>query len=214
MRLREAAMNQHFNPSRRDILRGGSALIVGFSLASPMCEAFAPAGSAPKPLALTEVDSFLAIDSKGTCTVYSGKVDLGTGVATALRQIAADELDLPFDRVNLVEGDTALTPDQGTTWGSLSIQVGGAQIRQASAAARAALLDDAARRLGTARDALTVADGIISGGGRRVSYGELVGGRRFSITLDPKQPVTTKDPKDFKVVGKPVPRIDIPSKIT
>jgi nicotinate dehydrogenase subunit B len=207
-------MNQHFNPSRRDILRGGSALIVGFSLASPMCEAFAPAGSAPKPLALTEVDSFLAIDSKGTCTVYSGKVDLGTGVATALRQIAADELDLPFDRVNLVEGDTALTPDQGTTWGSLSIQVGGAQIRQASAAARAALLDDAARRLGTARDALTVADGIISGGGRRVSYGELVGGRRFSITLDPKQPVTTKDPKDFKVVGKPVPRIDIPSKIT
>jgi CO/xanthine dehydrogenase Mo-binding subunit len=146
------------------------------------------------------------------CTVYSGKVDLGTGVATALRQIAAEELDLAFDRVNLVEGDTALTPDQGTTWGSLSIQVGGAQIRQASAAARAALLDEAARRLGTARDALTVADGVISGEGRRVGYGELVGGRRFSITLDPKQPVATKAPRDFKLVGQPVPRIDIPGK--
>jgi nicotinate dehydrogenase subunit B len=205
-------MNPHFKPSRRDVLSGGGALVVGFSLASPICEALTPAGSAPKPLAPTEVDAFLAIDSKGMCTVYSGKVDLGTGVATALRQIAAEELDLPLDRVHLVQGDTMLTPDQGTTWGSLSIQVGGAQIRQASAAARAALLDEAAKHLGTTRDALTVADGVISGRGRRVGYGDLVGGRRFSITLDPKQPVATKNPKDFKLVGQPVPRIDIPGK--
>src|SRR5215813_9669811 len=107
-------MNPHFKPSRRDILSGGGALVVGFSLASPMCEALTPAGGASKPLALTEVDAFLAINPKGMCTVYSGKVDLGTGVATALRQIAAEELDLPLGRVNLVQGDTALTPDQGT----------------------------------------------------------------------------------------------------
>jgi nicotinate dehydrogenase subunit B len=212
-------MNQHLTsqylaPSRRDILKGGGALIVSFSLSSPMSEALAQAGQAPKPLALTEVDAFLAIDANGMCTVYSGKVDLGTGVATALRQIAAEELDLPFDRVSLIQGDTALTPDQGTTWGSLSVQVGGVQIRQASAAAKAALLDQAAKRLGVAKDGLTVADGIISDGGRRVSYAELVGGQRFSLTLDPKQPVATKDPKDYRVVGRPVPRIDIPGKVT
>jgi CO/xanthine dehydrogenase Mo-binding subunit len=207
-------MNQHFKPSRRDILSGGGALVVSFSLASPMHEAFAQAGPAPKPLALTEVDAFLAIDSKGLCTVYSGKVDLGTGVATALRQIAAEERDLPLDSVSLVQGDTALTPEQGTTWGSLSIQVGGMQIRQASAAARAALLDQAAKRLGAAKESLTVADGAISDRGRRLSYAELVGGRSFSITLDPKQPVATKSPKDFKLVGKPVPRVDIPGKVT
>jgi CO/xanthine dehydrogenase Mo-binding subunit len=207
-------MNQQFKPTRRDILRGGGMLVVSFSLAAPMRAALARAGPAPKPLALTEVDAFLAIDSKGKCTVYSGKVDLGTGVATALRQIAAEELDLPLDRVNLVQGDTALTPEQGTTWGSLSIQVGGVQIRQASAAARAALLDRAAKRLGAPKESLTVADGAISDKGRRVSYAELVGGRSLSVTLDQKQPVATKDPKDFKLVGKPVPRVDIPGKVT
>src|SRR5258705_311530 len=85
---------------------------------------------------------------KGMVTVYSGKVDLGTGVRTALRQIAAEELDLPMARVALVEGDTALTPDQGKTWGSLTIQIGGMQIRQAAAAAHGALLEEAAKRLG------------------------------------------------------------------
>ena len=206
-------MNQHRKPSRRDILKGGGALVVSFSIASPMDEALAQAGAPARPLALTEVDAFLAIDAKGMCTVYSGKVDLGTGVATALRQMAAEELDLPLNKVNLIQGDTALTPEQGTTWGSLSIQIGGAQIRQASAAAKAALLDLAAKRLGAAREGLTVADGVISDRGRRVTYAELIGGRRFSISLDPKRPVATKDPKDFKLVGKPVPRVDIPGKV-
>ena len=118
-------------------------------------EAFAQAAAAAKPLALTEVDSFLAIDAKGMCTVYSGKVDLGTGTDTALRQMAAEELDLPLtpDQPSC-RGDTALTPDQGTTWGSLTIQVGGIQIRQASAAARAALLEEAAKRLNVKKEDL------------------------------------------------------------
>ena len=82
-------MNRHLKPSRRDVLKGGGALVVSFSLASRMDEALAQAGASARPLALTEVDAFLAIDGKGMCTVYSGKVDLGTGIATALRQIAA-----------------------------------------------------------------------------------------------------------------------------
>jgi nicotinate dehydrogenase subunit B len=161
---------------------------------------------------LTEVDSFLAIDKAGNVTVYSGKVDLGTGVTTALRQIVAEELDLPIMRIELVQGDTLLTPDQGTTWGSLTIQLGGMQLRQAAAAARHALLSEAAKKLGT--DQLTVADGVISGGGKKISYGELIGGKKFEIKLDPKQPVKEKAPTEYTIVGKSQPRVDIPDKIT
>jgi nicotinate dehydrogenase subunit B len=196
--------------SRRDALIGSGTLIVGFSLAGPLAGALAQGPA--KPVTLTEVDSFLAIDKAGKVTVYSGKVELGTGVSTAMRQIAAEELDVPFARVELVEGDTALTPDQGTTWGSLSVQVGGMQLRQAAAAARQALLTEAAKKLGTSD--LTVADGVISGGGKKVSYGELIGGKNFAITLDPKQPVKEKAPQDYKIVGKSQPRVDIPDKVT
>ena len=208
-------MNTHFKPTRRNVLKGGGALVVSFSFAPQMVsEALAQATGSAKPLALTEVDSYLAIDAKGMCTVYSGKVDLGTGTDTALRQMAAEELDLPLRRVNLITGDTLLTPDQGTTWGSLTIQSGGIQIRQASAAAKTALMEEAAKRLNVKKEELTVADGVISGGGKRVTYGELIGGKNFSIKLDPKQPIPTKDPKTFKVVGKSVPRVDIPGKAT
>jgi nicotinate dehydrogenase subunit B len=196
--------------SRRNALLGSGALIVTFTLAGPLSEAMGQTGA--KPLALTEVDSFLAIDKAGNVTVYSGKVELGTGVATALRQIVAEELDVPIGRIELIQGDTLLTPDQGTTWGSLTVQLGGMQLRQASAAARQALLAEAAKKLGT--DQLTVTDGVISGGGRKVSYAELIGGKNFSITLDPKQPVKEKAPKDYKIVGKSQPRVDIPAKVT
>jgi CO/xanthine dehydrogenase Mo-binding subunit len=196
--------------SRREALLGSGALIVSFSVAGPLSDALAQTGG--KPLALTEVDSFLAIDKAGNVTVYSGKVDLGTGVATALRQIVAEELDVPISRIELIEGDTLLTPDQGTTWGSLTVQVGGMQLRQAAAAARNALTAEAAKKLGT--DTLIVSDGVISSGGKKVSYGELIGGKSFAIKLDPKQPVNEKAPKDYKIVGKSQPRMDIPGKVT
>src|SRR5439155_21723615 len=126
------------------------ALVVSFSFAGPIGEAIAqgaapaaPAGAAAatKPVAVTEVDSFLAIDPKGMVTVYSGKIDFGTGVRTAMAQVGADELGVPFSAVKVIEGDTALTPDQGKTWGSLSIQAGGIQLRNAAATARAALVE-------------------------------------------------------------------------
>src|SRR5689334_5798132 len=164
--------------SRRDALLGSGALIVGFALAG------SPSGvqaqGTTKPLVLTEVDSFLAIDKAGKVTVYSGKVDLGTGITTALRQIVADELDVSMNRIDLVQGDTLLTPDQGKTWASVTIQIGGMQLRQAAAAARQALVAEAAKKLGT--DDVSVADGYVMAGRKRVSYGELVGGKNFSIT--------------------------------
>ena len=166
-------MSKNFIASRRDLLKSGGALVVSFSFFGRPGETLAQAAAAAKPVALTAVDTFLAIDATGMVTVYSGKVDLGTGVRTALAQIVADELDVPFNRVEIVQGDTALTPDQGPTFGSLSIQVGGVQIRNAAAMARSALLDLAATQLGVKPDELTVSAGTISGGGKTVSYGEL-----------------------------------------
>ena len=208
-------MNIHtsnIRASRRDVLKGGGALVVSFSFAAQLDGALAQ--GAAKPLALTEVDAFLAIDAKGAVTAYSGKVDLGTGVRTALTQIVAEELDVPMSRVTLVTGDTDLTPDQGTTWGSLTIQVGGVQLRNAASTAKAALLEEAAKRLGAKPEELKAADGVITGNGKRVSYGELIGGKSFSLKLDPQKPAKFKDPKDYTIVGKPVPRLDIPAKVT
>ena len=180
--------------SRRAVLKGAGALVVSFSFAGAISETLA---QGTKPLALTEVDSFLAIDAGGEVTLYSGKVDLGTGVATALPQIVADELDVPLNRIKLIQGDTALTPDQGTTWGSLSVQIGGMQLRNAAATARAALLDEAAKRLDAMKEDLKVADGMVSAGNKHISYGELIGGKRFALTLDHAKPATAKDPKDY-----------------
>ena len=95
-------------------------------------------------------------------TIYSGKVDLGTGVRTALTQIAAEELDVPLTKVTIVQGDTALTPDQGPTFGSLAIQIGGVQIRNACASAKSTLIDLAAKQLGASVAELKVADGVVS----------------------------------------------------
>jgi nicotinate dehydrogenase subunit B len=207
-------MGKPFIPSRRDVLKSGGALVVSFSFAGAASHAAAENAAAGKPLALTAVDSFLAIDSAGAVTIYSGKVDLGTGVQTALTQIAAEELDVPLRRVAIVQGDTALTPDQGPTFGSLAIQVGGVQIRNACAMAKGALLDLAAKQFGTSAAELKVADGVIRSGDKQASYGELIGGKSFSLTLDHQKPPATKDPKTFTIVGTSIPRIDIPDKVT
>ncbi len=203
-------MNIH--TSRRDVLKGAGSLVVGFSLAGTKKMHAQAAGA--KPVALTEVDSFLMIDPKGMVTIYSGKVDLGTGVRTALMQIVADELDVAWDKVTLVEGDTATTPAQGTTWGSLSIQIGGMQLRNAAATARTTLLEEAAKQLNTTPDKLRVANGAIYGGSKLLTYGDLIGGKQFNLKLDHTKPAKSKDPKDFKLVGKSQMRVDIPGKVT
>src|SRR5688572_15951616 len=199
--------------SRRDFLQTTGALVVTFSISHPLAGAATKHLAAPaKTVALDQVDGFVAIDAKGNVTVYSGKVDLGTGVSTALTQIAAEELSVPFERVTLVQGDTALTPDQGNTWGSLTIQAGGMQIRQACATAREALLGQAAQKLGAARGEVTVKDGVCSAGGQNVSYAGLIGAKSFEMKVDPKAPL--KPPAEYTIVGKSIDRLDIPAKVT
>ncbi len=200
--------------SRRDFLKAGGALVVSFAIDGGTAGAAEGAAAAPsKTVSADQVDGFLSIDARGMVTVYSGKVDLGTGIQTAMAQIAAEELSVPLQKVVVVQGDTLLTPDQGVTFGSLSIQNGGMQIRQAAATARDALVGEAAKKLGVEKDALSVKDGVIapSAGGKGVSYAELIGGRDFSLKLDPKAPL--KSPQDYLIVGKPVARLDIPAKV-
>jgi CO/xanthine dehydrogenase Mo-binding subunit len=159
------------------------------------------------------VDSYLAIGRDGRITVYSGKVDLGTGLRTALTQIVAEELGVPLDQVTLIQGDTLLTPDQGPSFGSLSIQNGGAQLRQAAATARRALLERAAVKFNTDASTLSIRDGVIVDPNRReLALGDLLDGRMLSLKLDQNAPL--KSPADFKLVGKPVRRLDIPDKVT
>ena len=146
-------------------------------------------------------------------TLYSGKVELGTGAVTALTQMCAEELSVPFSRVTTIQGDTALTPNQGPTYASLSVQNGGMQIRRAAATAREALVAQAASKLGIANGELVVRDGEVTprSGGTGISYAQLIGDRTLTIKVDPKAPL--KDPKDYTIVGKSVPRLDIPAKI-
>ncbi|OSI76545.1 xanthine dehydrogenase family protein molybdopterin-binding subunit [Bradyrhizobium canariense] len=199
-------MNEMIN--RRKLLQAGGALIVAFSL--PMARAATPA--AEKTLSPDRVDGFLAVAQDGRVTVYSGKVDLGTGVRTALTQIVADELDVSMKQITIIEGDTALTPDQGTTSGSFSIQNGGMQLRRAAATARRALLRRAAAQMDRDISTLSIRNGVVTAaGGERLPIGSLV--EPTALALDIEKDAPQKAPGDYTIVGKPVRRLDIPAKV-
>src|SRR5580704_6276177 len=195
---------------RRTLLQTGGALVVTFSLPLSRTDAQPLAGA--KTVSPDRVDGFFAIAPDGRVTVYSGKVDLGTGVLTALTQIVAEELDVPMSQVSLIQGDTALTPDQGVTYGSLSIQNGGMQLRRAAATARRAILGRAAARLGRDISTLAIHDGVITASdGQRLPIGELVDGTTLALQI--AKDVQPKSPQAYTIVGKAVPRLDIPDKV-
>jgi nicotinate dehydrogenase subunit B len=213
--------------SRRDLLKSSGALIVSFSFFGSVSKALAQAaGLSEDGLDPTALDSWIAVAQDGNVTVFTGKVELGTGVVTALAQIVAEELDVPFNKVHMDVGDTAKTIDQGVTAASRTIERGGPQIRQASAAARQELLKLASGRLDAPVDKLTVTDGVVSvvdNPARKISYGNLLGGKRFNVKIvaagvgwDMKVApgIPAKNPKDYKIVGTSVPRIDLPEKFT
>ncbi len=204
--------------SRRSFLTAGGVLIVGLGLDGL---GLAQAQTVPdadrflgKPLVPDAVDSFLAVHADGSVTVFVGKVDIGTGGRIAMRQIVGEELDVPLERIAMIEGDTALTPNQGATAGSYGIARGGAQLRQAAATARQALLAQAAQRLNRPAGDLQITDGVVSAkdGSASVSYGDLLGDRAFNVTIDIKAPL--KSHERFRFIGKSLPRPDVPAKVT
>lgn len=202
------------NTNRRTFLATtGSALVVGFNLEA--AAATAPVLSKPKAVAKDRVESFVAVNADGTVTVHVGKVDLGTGTRTALAQMAADELDVAFDKVAMVMGDTATTPDQWITGANLTIAQGGTEMRRACATARAALIERAAGRLGVPAADLVTVDGAVhlkANPGQRITYAALVDGQPLALKVDDKAPL--KKAADYRVVGQSVRRVDIPAKLT
>src|SRR5213594_257767 len=199
--------------SRRDFLKTGSALVISFSLAPEL--SFGQAKPAPLPGSLNNnrmLDSWLRVDADGTVTIFSGKIELGQGIGTALTQIAADELDVDLKRIEIVHGDTALTPNEGQTAGSQSVENSGTALRFACAEARDILVNAAAAKLGVAASALTVSDGTCTAGGKSVAYWDLVADA--NLKREAQASVRPKPASEHKWVGKSVPRRDIPKKMT
>jgi nicotinate dehydrogenase subunit B len=200
------------NLTRRQFGKAAGAVVLAFALAPRL--AGAQAAKLPGSLANNRVlDAWLRINADGSATIFTGKVELGQGISTALAQIAAEELDLPLTRIAMISGDTAQTPDEGYTSGSQSIEYGGTAIRLTCAEARALLVGAAAKRLGQPVESLEVAEGVIAApDGRRLGYGELAA--ELDLEREATASVSPKPPAQHTIVGRSVPRRDIPAKVT
>jgi nicotinate dehydrogenase subunit B len=204
---------------RRRVLAGSGALIVSFSLTEAFAQApAAPAAAPPSNLpgslkGAPFLDSWIRIDADGSITVFTGKAELGQGAKTALQQIAAEQLDVPFESLKLVTADTGRTANEGYTSGSQSMQNSGTAILNAAAQVRALLVAEAARRLDLGEENLRTENGaVIAPDGRHLTYGDLIGADMLHVQAQPKSAL--KDPSTFKVIGQSIPRVDIPAKVT
>jgi len=175
--------------SRRDFVKASGALVVCFSspaLIGPLAMGQGPFDTHQSHIDPEKLDSWLAVASDGKVTAYTGKCDLGQGMYTVQTQLVAEELCVSINQVTLIQCDTSVTPDQGTTSGSQSTPTNfnTQNLAQAAATAREALLGMAAQRLGGSVDQLTIENGVVTAkNGRHVSYDELVCGKHFDITV-------------------------------
>ena len=178
--------------SRRDFLKRSGALVVAFSAADRLGLPGSPGTVAAQGIngrSTQALDGWISVMADGSVTAYTGKCELGQGLFTSQVQLIAEELVVPMSRVRLVQCDTSLTPDQGTTSGAQShpANFNHANLALAGATAREALVRMAAERLGVPAEQLAVGDGAVfvrATPGQRVGYGDLVGGRRFGINLE------------------------------
>ncbi len=207
---------------RRSVLKGAGALVVSIVLPGPAARA-APATAILRPPSPSQLDSYLSIAEDGRVTAFFGKMDMGQGVDISIAQIVADELDVDFEQVSVVMGDTARTVNQGGGSGSTGIERGGVPLRNAAAEARRLLLDLGSEALGVPSDRLATLDGAVfdrNDASRRVDYRELIGGRHFDVKLEwngsygngliASGMAEPKSPADYKIVGRPFPRRDLP----
>jgi len=219
--------------SRRDFLKNSGLFVVSFGTAamaeaSPLvprsvAQTVAAEGAGPyQDPDFRQLDSWIVIHENSTATFYVGKTDGGQGTGTAFRQMMCDELDIAFDQTDLIMGATDLTVDQGGSGGSDGIERDGWPMRRVAAEARRVLLEMASDLFKMPVDQLAVADGVISvkaDPSRKVSYGELIGGRRFNVTMTGENinattgKATVKPVQDLKIVGQSLPRYDIPPKV-
>jgi len=209
----ECGRNDGYYPlSRREFLQSiGSGIIIFFSVGDFSVLQAQRRGSGERP----DFNAYLRIGEDGTVTCFTGKVELGQGVATSLAQMLADELDVPLESVDMVMGDTALCPYDAGTWGSMTTPYFGPVLRAAGAEGRAALIELAAEHLEVPKDQLDVKNGVVFDKTRRerkVTYAQLAKGKRIERHLEQKVPVKTVS--ELNVIGKPYNRIDALEKVT
>jgi CO/xanthine dehydrogenase Mo-binding subunit len=225
--IEDALLQSAGKASRRNFLKTSGLLVVSFS-AGPLVSASsaqAPAGQAaalyPDP-DYKQLDSWIVIKEDNTATFFVGKTDCGQGTGTAFRQMMADELDMAYEQTSCVMGTTNLTVDQGGSGGSDAIQTDGWPMRRVAAEGRRVLLDLASKRFSVPVDQLAVAAGVVTvkaDPSKKVTYGELIGGKRFNVALTGNNIDATtgqakvKPVQDFKVIGKSPQRYDIPAKV-
>ncbi len=223
----------HREFSRKSFVKGGGAMVVGFSIAGASvagkASAAAPVEAGYNP-SLTRLDSWLRVNPDNTINLLTSEGEVGQGIATGFMMVAAEELDV--DLGQMIYGTSARNKDgdhvsaANDTWvvaqtggigGSNSMSRSGPRIRAAAVAARAELLKLASAKLGVPVSGLSVSKGVVSGGGKSATYGELVGGKLFNVTLtttslhpgvSPAKPIG-----QYKLVGTAAPRVDIPAKI-
>lgn len=215
----EALQNAPFH--RRDFFKGLGALVIGFSVAGTQQEAAAQSAGVPGPpyaaIPVNQTDSWIAIAEDETIHAYSGKCDFGQGFRTVQTQLIAEELGVPINRIHLMICDTAYTPDQGVSSGSQGspTQFGPSALRQALATAREALFKMASEQLKVPVSDLSAVNGLVSVSSdpsRGMTYGKLVAGKKFNLTVS--STAKYKDPATYTVLGKSVPRFDVPPKVT
>jgi len=198
--------------SRREFLQNCGALIVSFSAGSLSvlsAQGQGPFGTHPSHIDPEKLDSWLAVGADGIITAYTGKCDFGQGIFTAQSQLVAEELCVPIARIKLIQCDTSVCPDQGTTSGSQSTPTNfnSENLALAAATAREALLSLAANRLEEPVEELRLADGVIIGKrGRRVRYEELIGNKHFNLPLIAT--AKRRSAADWTVLGKPIASLD------
>src|SRR5579862_7414207 len=209
--------------SRRDFLKGSGLFVVSFSAVAMTDPSLLSAASGAQSVGtgqaagpypdpdFRKLDSWIIIHPDSTATFYVGKTDGGQGTGTAFRQMMSDELDIPFDKTNLIMGQTDITVDQGGSGGSTSIERDSKPMRHVAAEARRILLEMAAARLGVPAAQLSVREAIITvnaDASKRITYGELIGGKQFNVTLTGKDinlatgVAKIKSVQDLKLVGQ------------
>jgi nicotinate dehydrogenase subunit B len=201
------------NTKRRDFLKSAGGLVVAFSWSVPTVlaqQATRPA--LPGSLNTNRMlDGWIRVNPAGTVTVFTGKCEFGQGILTALAQIAAEELDVAYERIEIVSADTERTPNEGMTAGSLSVENSGTALRFACAEARRILLELAAAKLGVAVANLSVSDGTVTGSGS-LTYWALAG--EVDLEREASARAEPKPPAQHRIVGRSIPRRDIPAKMT
>ncbi|MBB3950786.1 xanthine dehydrogenase family protein molybdopterin-binding subunit [Aureimonas jatrophae] len=214
--------------TRRGVLLGTGSLVLAFSMRDAFGQTTTSPGSETQNFQAVEeaapdlpgslktnpdLESWIRIDADGRATVFTGKAELGQGIKTALLQVAAEELEMPFESLALIGPDTGRTPNEGFTAGSHSIQDSGTAIRHVAAQIRDILVAEAARRWGVPPETLRAEAGaVLAGDGRRIRYGELVSGQIIEGRASPN--ARLKPTAEFREMGRPRGRIDIPGKVT